>query len=56
MLFRSTDSGKGYDYITLETGEVVYQGIFFEQTNDNGEKVMTFSAIGNDNTCVWGSM
>lgn len=54
--WKKTDSGKGYDYLTLETPDVRYQGIFFEQTDDNGKKVMTFSAIGNDNTCIWGSM
>ena len=49
---------KGYDYITLNIGDVTYKGVFFEQTNeaDTPEKVMTFTALGNDNTSVWGSM
>lgn len=50
------DSGKGYDYvtITMDTG-LVYKGVFFEQTSDKGEKVMTFTAIGANNVCIWGS-
>lgn len=48
----------GYDYLTLNIGDVVYKGIFFQQTNeaDSPQSVMTFSAFGNDNTSVWGSM
>ena len=53
--WKKTDSQKGYDYVTIEAGDLVYKGIFFEQTDDSNEKVMTFSAIGNDNTCIWGS-
>lgn len=51
------DSGKGYDYvtITMDTG-LEFKGIFYEQTSDTGKKVMTFSAIGANNTCIWGSM
>ena len=51
------DSGKGYDYvtITMDTG-LEFKGIFYEQTNDEGEKKMTFSAIGGNNACIWGSM
>lgn len=51
------DSGKGYDYvtITMDTG-LEFKGIFYEQTSDTGEKIMTFSAIGGNNTCIWGSM
>lgn len=52
-----TDSGKGYDYVTIamNTG-LEFKGIFYEQTGDDGKKVMTFSAIGANNTCIWGSM
>lgn len=52
-----TDSGKGYDYVTIsmDTG-LVFKGIFYEQTSDTGKKVMTFSAIGANNSCIWGSM
>lgn len=51
-----TDSGEGYDYIKLTLGSAVYQGVFFEQTTDLNEKAMTFTAIGNNNQSVWGSM
>lgn len=54
-----TDSGKGYDYVTFEMNDgVVYKGIFFRQHKEdtNEDAVMTFTATGNDNTCIWGSM
>lgn len=54
--WNKTNSKKGYNYITIKTDSAVYQGVFFQQTNDNGKRTMTFSAIGNDNQCVWGSM
>ena len=52
------DSGKGYDYVTMVIGDVTYKGIFFRQHKENQdpEPVMTFTAIGDDNTCIWGSM
>ncbi len=51
------DSGKGYDYVTIVIDEVTYKGIFFRQYKENKEEepVMTFTAIGDDNTCIWGS-
>lgn len=53
-----TDSGKGYDYVTVEMNDVVYRGYFFRQHKENSDTmpVMTFAAAGNDNTCIWGSM
>ena len=54
-----TDSGKGYDYLTIEQNDgVTYKGYFFLQKKENAEKepIMTFSAIGSDNTSIWGSM
>lgn len=53
-----TDSGKGYDYVTVEMNDVVYRGYFFRQHKENSDTtpVMTFAATGNDNTCIWGSM
>lgn len=54
-----TDSGKGYDYLTLERDNgVTYKGYFFLQSKENSapNPVMTFSAMGSDNTCIWGSM
>lgn len=50
------DSGKGYDYVTITTDDgVTFKGFFYEQTNELGAKVMTFSTIGDNNECVWGS-
>lgn len=50
--------GKNYDYITLLINGTEYQGVFFKQHDENGtpEPVMTFTAVGNNNTCIWGSM
>lgn len=52
------DSGRGYDYLTIEADGVTYKGYFYRQHKENTEPdaVMTFSALGNDNTCIWGSM
>ena len=51
----SMKDGKDYTYVTLDMDGATYKGVFFEQTNDNGVKTMTFSAIGNNNLAVWGS-
>jgi len=55
--WEKSDSGRGYDYLTMELDGVSYHGIFFRQHKENTEPdaVMTFTAIGDDNTCVWGS-
>ena len=55
--WEKSDSGKGYDYVTMVIDEVTYKGYFFRQHKENNEPdaVMTFSAIGDDNTCIWGS-
>ena len=47
--------GDDYTYVRLYIGDATYKGVFFEQTNDNEEKVMTFTAIGDNNIAVWGS-
>ena len=44
-----------YTYVTIDIDGATYKGVFFKQTNDNGEKVMTFTAIGNNNLAIWGS-
>ena len=51
------NSGKGYDYITITSGDTTYKGFFLKQYSDisTTEKVMTFSTIGSDNTCLWGT-
>ena len=54
--FTKTDSGRGYDYITIEAGGVTYNGFFFKQMNESGNTVMTFSAYGDNNTCIMGAM
>ncbi len=53
--WKKTDSGSGYDYLTMTLGSAVYKGVFFEQTTDLNEKAMTFTTIGNNNQSVWGS-
>ncbi|MGN1097998.1 MAG: glycoside hydrolase family 43 protein, partial [Clostridia bacterium] len=42
-------------YVTLNLGGTAYKGVFFKQKNESGREVMTFSAVGNNNCCVWGS-
>ncbi len=54
--WKKTDSKDGYDYVTITLGSDVYKGVFFEQTTDLGEKALTFTAIGNNNQSIWGSM
>ena len=52
------DSGRGYDFLTMKLKDVTYKGFFFRQHKEDSFKdtAMTFSAIGDDNTCIWGSM
>lgn len=52
---KTTGTGRAYDYITITTQSQTYKGFFYRQNSENGE-VMTFSAVGDDNTCIWGSM
>lgn len=54
---KSTAPGKDYDYITLHLDNTVYKGVLYKQFNEEAapQKVMTFSVIGNNNTCLWGS-
>ncbi|MCC8104163.1 MAG: glycoside hydrolase family 43 protein [Clostridiales bacterium] len=52
------DSGNGYDYVTLTLDDgATFKGIFFRQHKecDSEAAVMTFTAIGDNNECVWGS-
>lgn len=50
-------NGDQFDYITLHLDQVKYHGVFFKQYNEKAkpEQVMTFTAIGDNNTCVWAS-
>lgn len=54
---KSSAPGKNYDYITLHLDNVVYKGFLYKQFNDETipQKVMTFSVVGDNNTCLWGS-
>lgn len=54
---KSSAKDKDYDYITLNLNGSVYKGILYKQFNEakTPQKVMTFSAIGDNNTCLWGS-
>ena len=56
--WEKTDSGAGYDYADIGIGDVTYKGFFFRQHKEDNqaEETMTFSAIGDNNTCIWGSM
>lgn len=52
----SMSDGDDYTYITLTLSGAVYKGVFFRQSDDNNVPKMTFTAIGNNNLAVWGSM
>ncbi len=54
---KSTGAGETYDYITLTLNGHTYKGVLYKQFNEaaSPEKVMTFSAIGDNNICLWGS-
>lgn len=44
-------------YVSITIGGVTYKGVFFKQQNESAyvSKVMTFSAVGTNNECIWGS-
>ena len=44
---------EGTYYMTLTLGETTYSGVFCEMPDEAGTPVMTFSAVGNDES-VWG--
>ena len=48
---------KDTNYMTITTNDITYSGVFFKQQDESLEenKVMTFTAIGNNNESVWGS-
>lgn len=56
--WKKAASSAGYDYITLKLGNVTYKGVFFKQYDEENtpKQKMTFTAIGGNNTTVWGSM
>lgn len=55
--WKKSNSSDGYNYATITIDGVVYKGVFFKQytEQDDPERVMTFTAIGDNNTCIWGS-
>lgn len=49
-------TGTSYDYIDVVTGITAYHGVLFRQYNEDSSsasEVMTFSAIGNNNTSIF---
>jgi arabinan endo-1,5-alpha-L-arabinosidase len=47
----------GKPLMSMDIEGITYKGVFFKQ-NDESKfdlKVMTFSAVGNNNQCIWGS-
>lgn len=53
----SKTAGTDYDYITITSGGTVYRGVFFRQYTEASapKQVMTFTTIGDNNTCLWGT-
>lgn len=50
-------AAEDYDYVTIQIDNATYKGVFFAQQNeaDNPQNVMTFTTIGDNNECLWGS-
>lgn len=48
---------KGSYFMSITYNKVTYKGVFFKQQDESGYKseVMTFSAAGKNNECIWGS-
>lgn len=48
---------KGTYYMNMIIGEITYKGVFFKQNDESkyDSKVMTFTAVGSNNQCIWGS-
>ena len=45
----------GTAYITFEINSVKYEGVFCKQTEENtGKEKIVFSAVGENNECIWG--
>lgn len=49
--------GDRCDYVTINIEGSEYHGVFFRQQNEKtgAEQVMTFTAIGDNNMCIWGT-
>ncbi len=48
---------EGTHYMSMTINGVVYKGVFFKQQDESltVSKVMTFSAVGTNNECIWGA-
>ena len=48
---------EGKPYVTMEIDGATYKGVFFKQSDESiyRKKVMTFTAIGDNNQTIWGS-
>lgn len=51
---KTTGKGKDYNYLTIQTSNATYKGVFFKQKDESQKNVMTFSLIGNNNYAIWG--
>ena len=47
----------GSSSVTMYIDGVTYKGVFLKQTDesDNRNELMTFTLVGDDNVCIWGS-
>ena len=47
----------GTHFMNITINGVPYNGVFFKQQDESNtvSKVMTFSAVGNNNECIWGA-
>lgn len=52
--WKRTSAGD-YDYITLSDGSATYKGVTFRQTGEKSAQVMTFTALSDKNTALWGT-
>lgn len=48
----------GTPYMTLTYNGVTYKGVFLKQYDESSSRkeLMTFTAVGSNNVCIWGSM
>ncbi len=53
---RTGEDGKSY-YVTMVIGDDTYKGVFFKQYDESSghKERMTFSLIGDNDKCIWGS-
>ncbi len=49
------DVKDGTSYIHFKVGAADYQGVICEMQDENGVDCMVFSAVGNNNSTLWGT-